>query len=185
MEAKSSTMSRRKKVDRNVLIDPDHLRREMEITAMCLRAHSELDDMGVDFVWSPAGILFKQTRPGAVLAAEKEDTGPVGTFLRFYRSEGYYSKRPKVHEAIEARVQDRRNKRIKDTSRSKRNLSATLDAEAAFEKACNDALALRHRVEDGNTEIAHQLGEQAWPIRWQNGIPIPECRPTKKRRPVL
>jgi hypothetical protein len=81
-------------------------------------------------------------------------------------------------------VQARRNKRINDASRSKRNLKATLDAEAAFEKACNDALALRHRVEDGNTAIARQVGEQAWPIRWQNGIPIPECSPTKKRRPV-
>jgi hypothetical protein len=184
MEATSLTMSRRKKVDRNVLIDPEHLRREMEITAMFLRAHSELDDLGVDFQWSPAGILFKQTRPGAVLAAEKEDIGPVGNFLRFVRSEGYYSKSAKVHAAIEARVQARRNKRINDAWRSKRNLKATLNAEAAFERTCDEALAVRHCVEDGNAEIARQLGEQAWPIRWQNGMPIPDL-PTRNPRSVL
>ena len=177
-----------KKVDRSVHADPDRLSREMKKTAMCLRAYSELDDLGLEFVWAPRGIFFKETRPGAVAAAEAINTGPVGNFLRFIRSEGYHSKNPKVHEAINAPVQLRRNQRIKAALRSKRNLKVTLDAEQAFEKVCDEALALRHRVEVGNAEIARQLGEQVWPIRWQLGLPIPERpvrRPTKKARSVL
>jgi hypothetical protein len=82
-----------------------------------------------------------------------------------------------------ARVNLRRNQLIKKALRGKRNRKATLDAEAAVARACDETLVLRHRVEDGNAEISRQVGETAWPIRWQNGLPIPELsRPSKKQR---
>jgi hypothetical protein len=125
------------------IFDPEHLRQEMKITAMHLRAYSELDDKGIDFQWSPGlGVLFKKTRDGAILAAEKEPTGPIGHFLRFIRSEDYHSKNPKVRAAIEARVNLRRNKLIKKALRNKRNRKATLDAEAALVRVCDEKLAL-------------------------------------------
>jgi hypothetical protein len=31
------------------IVDPEHLRQEMRLTAMSLRAYSELDDKGIDF----------------------------------------------------------------------------------------------------------------------------------------
>jgi len=156
----------RKRTDRSVITDPDELFRR---TAECCREWnfwSEQQGLGVRFVSMPRQFLIQQSRPGAVEDAKKNDWGCVGRVLRRLDLDGCFSKSQQVLDAVEAKVQLERNRRIKAARRSVRNLKvgkeilARLDREER--RRLNRIRRVKRLVESGNEFL-----DDRWPVEWR------------------
>lgn len=181
MTAAGSPMRTRRKRSSYPFLDPEVLAKEVAVTALHCNLWSDLEKLDMSFSTTARELLIRENRPGAWLAAEKTDQGPVGNLLRMIRSEGYHSKRPEVHAAIEARVQVNRNRKIKAHLDRKRNTGPVLDAQAAVQHMLDERMAVRDLVTTGDAIIDQDVRNTpdcrdvrvGWPVKWVNGLPKP------------
>lgn len=148
---------------------------------------SKVWDLGVVEVVDQRGrSYFREEWPGALKAAEQTE-GPCGRILRLERSQGHHSKSESVRAMLEYRRLSSLNSEIRALLDKDRNNAAARQQVAVLKTGIDRWVAMLKSVEAGNEWIYQNIKNDPdcrdiapnWPLRLQNGLPIPIVDPHK------